>query len=155
MDQETQPIQGAISALKEKMQEYQQAAPDQSSIAQAMGMLGGKDILSSIGRAIQTPAYAGYCLQYVDDKTDNSNRQQTAIQDYQVRSQAGSVNTSIDIPKGARVYFNANQSNGGMGHVGLSNGDGSFTSATDDGVKTFSLKDWQRMTGQQFIGWSK
>lgn len=36
----------------------------------------------------------------------------------------------------------------------LPNSDNTFTSATDNGIKTFAIKDWEKYTGQKFIGFS-
>lgn len=148
----------------------QQQSPDpateerQSAIAQAAKAMAilkpnakGSDetsTMSQIGQANQTPSYAGYCLQYVDDQTGNTNRQPTAYADYQANQQSGNIKTSGTPPKGARVYFAPNSTNGNMGHVGISDGNGEFTSATDNGVKTFNIQDWDKYAGQQFIGWA-
>jgi len=146
-------------ALLQQQQANMQQAFPQSAIAQAMAQVDpkGESKLSEVGKAIKTPAYAGYCLQWVDDKQGvTGSRQPTAYADYQARAQQGDVKESTkDIPDGARVYFSPDSSNGGMGHIGIANGDGTFTSATDNGVKTFSLNDWIKITGQKFLGWAK
>lgn len=169
--QSPSPIQQAQSQLQQNQQNISQeqaatkaknalmSTPSNSTsnAAKAMALLQpeSKSTITQVGKAIQTPAYAGYCLQYVDDKTGNSQRQPTAYADYQANQAAGNIDTSMkDIPKGARVYFAPNATNGGMGHVGLSNGDGSFTSATDNGVQTFNIKDWEQYADQQFIGYA-
>ncbi len=133
------------------------AASNAMSILNPQGNLkdGEANKMSQFGQSIKTPAYAGYCLQYVDDQTGNSNRQPTAYADYQVKSQNGQISNSNNVPDGARVYFAPDASNGNMGHVGLANKNGTFTSATDNGVKTYSISDWEKYTGQKFIGWSK
>lgn len=157
-----QAAQGA-QKINAKTQQQKNDFENADTISKAMAVLspnanmkdGEANTMSKIGQSIATPAYAGYCLQYVDDKTGNTNRQPTAIADYQVRAQSGQVKTTGTPPPGARVYFAPDASNGNMGHVGLANKDGTFTSATDNGVKTYSLADWQKYTGQKFIGWAK
>lgn len=145
-----------LSSNRQLIEEPQQN--QQSGIAQAMGILSPqstKEPLAQIGKAIATPNYAGYCLQWVDDQTGNSNRLPNAYADYQAKAQSGNIQTGTDnIPKGARVYFAPDSSNGGMGHVGLSNGDGTFTSATDNGIKTFDIPDWEKYTGQKYLGYA-
>lgn len=164
--QQTQPqapdpeqiLQANNQALIKKRQlGDQQTPPDQAAISQAMAMVNpkGKDTTTQIGKSIQTPAYAGYCLQWVDDQQGNSNRQPTAYADYQVNAKSGNISTSGNIPAGARVYFGPDASNGGMGHVGIAGDDGTFTSATDNGVKTYKISDWVKSTGQSLLGWTK
>lgn len=151
------PIKLAVNALRRKRtQTIDLPSDQQAAVTQAVGMLSkDKDPISQIGKAIQTPNYAGYCLKWVDDQTGNKNRLPTAYADYQANAQQGNINTSTDnIPKGARVYFSPNDSNGQMGHIGISNGDNTFTSATDNGIKTFNISDWQKLTGQSVLGWS-
>jgi hypothetical protein len=147
-------MQGA--ALKKKKTQEVDYTP--SAISQAAAVLSpnSKDPQAQIGKAIATPNYAGYCLKWVDDQQGNQNRQPTAIADYQARSQAGQIQTGDKIPDNARVYFNADPSNGNMGHVGIYNAKSdTFTSATDNGVKSFSIPAWEKYTGQSMIGWSK
>lgn len=141
------------------MQDYQNQSFPVAQISQAAATLkpNNKDTMTQIGKAIATPdyAYSGLCLKWVDDQQGNANRQPTAYADYQTHAQEGDIiASSKDIPKGSRVYFAPDASNGDAGHVGIANGDGTFTSATDNGIKTFSLKDWQNYTGQQFIGYA-
>ena len=155
-----QVFQNTLAKIRQSVsqigQEPQQL-PDsnnQASISQAMATLKDTSTIGQVGKAIATPNYAGYCLQWVDDQQGNTNRQPTAIADYQVNAQANNINSSLDAPKGARVYFNADASNGNMGHVGISNGDGTFTSATDNGVQTFDIPDWEKYSGQQYLGYA-
>ncbi len=171
MQQQQQPpdpnaAPSAIDMLNQKTQQGDQVLAQeqgqlsnsqQASVSRAMGILkpNSSDKMSQVGQSIATPAYAGRCLQWVDDQQGATNRQPTAYADYQVKAQQGDIQTNGTPPKGARVYFQPDASNGNMGHVGISTGSGSFTSATDNGVKTYSLKDWSNFTGQKFIGWAK
>ncbi len=125
-----------------------------AQISQVMAQVAPKSPAGKVGKAIATPAYAGFCLRWVDDQQKTQNRQPNAFADYLNNAKAGYVKNTDKAPAGARVYFAPDASNEGMGHVGISNGDGSFTSATDNGIKTFGLKDWEKYTGQKFIGWS-
>src|ERR1035437_639861 len=151
------------SALIKKKQKATQDANNSYSpaqLSQAMAQIAPNSPAGEVGKAIATPAYAGECLRWVDDKQGNTSRQPAAIADFQANAQAGNISTSDKIPSGARVYFAPDASNAtpdypnGAGHVGISNGDGSFTSATDNGIKTFALKEWSKYSGQRFIGWS-
>ena len=156
LDQGNQIFQKILAQNRQLAEQASQPqGSQQAAISQAMGKLSSKDPMGAVGKAIATPNYAGYCLQWVDDQQGNKNRQPTAYADYQANAQQGNINQSSDnIPKGARVYFSPDQSNGNMGHVGISNGDGTFTSATDNGVQTFSLADWEKYTGQKYLGYA-
>ncbi len=127
-----------------------------SAISQAIASLSPNSDSPSaqIGKAIQTPAYAGLCLKWVDDQQGNTTRYPTAYADFQAHAKAGDIQTSDKIPSGARIYFSPNESNGNMGHVGIYEGNGKFISATDNGVKTFPIKDWENMTGQMYLGFT-
>ena len=151
-----QSIQTTLQRIRQNMSNNQTDS-SLSAVTKAIATLSPQstDTTTQVGKAIQSPNYAGYCLKWVDDQTGKSNRQPTAYADYQTNVQAGNINTSTsDIPKGARVYFAPDSSNGGMGHVGLSNGDGTFTSATDNGIQTFGLSDWEKYAGQKYLGYA-
>lgn len=157
LDQGNQLFKNIVSQTNQLI--FQENILKPAAISQAMGVLSSrdtKDPMGQIGQSIATPNYAGYCLQWVDDQQGNKNRQPTAYADYQTHLNNNDINTSSDnIPKGARVYFSPDSSNGNMGHVGISNGDGTFTSATDNGVKTYNLNDWEKYTGQQYLGFAQ
>jgi hypothetical protein len=152
--QSSQIFKNVFSSIS---QGQQNDSNNQGAISQALSTLNpnGKDTPTQVGKAIQTPNYAGYCLQWADDKLGNPNRQPTAIADYKAQVNAGNINTSMDnIPKDAKVYWDADATNGNMGHVGLSNGNSTFTAATDNGIQTFTPEEWSQYSGQKFIGWS-
>jgi hypothetical protein len=147
--------QAVLKKRQQSMQQFTNSFP-QYQISQAMATVNPKSNApqAQIGKAISTPNYAGLCLKWVDDQQGNSNRQPTAYADYQAHAQQGDVSASLkDIPIGARTYFSPNDSNGGLGHVGIYAGNGKFISATDNGIKTFAIKDWEAATGQSFLGW--
>lgn len=149
-----------LKKRQQQMQDFLTSTPDpnqQAALTKAVAQINPnkKDTVTKVGKAIQTPSYAGYCLQWVDDQQgNNTQRQPTAFADFQANLNAGNIKNSNKVPDGARVYFSPNQSNGNLGHVGISNGDGTFTSATDSGIKTFKIADWEKLTGQQMIGWA-
>lgn len=139
-----------------QLQPPPQNASSQNPLINALNQLlgGNNSTQGQIGKATATSNYAGYCLQWVDDQQGNKNRQPTAYADYQANQAAGNIQTQGIPPAGARVYFAPNSTNGNMGHVGISDGGGSFTSATDNGIQTFNINDWDQYAGQQYIGFS-
>ena len=151
-------LQATNSALLKKKKLANQQLNNSFSpaqISQAMSQVAPSSPAGKVGKAIATPAYAGMCLAWVDDQQGNkTSRQTSAYNDYLANAQQGKVSTSNKIPSGARVYFSPDASNNGDGHVGIANGDGSFTSATDNGIKTFSIKEWEKYSGQSMIGWA-
>lgn len=159
LQQKSKQIATIEDAIKKKNEQAWLSMPNQQgSISQALAQLNpqGSDTQTEVGKAIKTPAYAGYCLQYVDDRTGNTNRQPNAFADYQVNAKQGNIQTSDNnIKFGARVYFAPDATNDKMGHVGLMNSDGTFTAATDNGIKSFTIPDWERYSGQKFIGATK
>lgn len=159
LQQQNQAVQQALQ--QKKQAEENALTPTQTSkstapISQALGVLNDKSIAGKVGKAIATPSYAGYCLKWVDDQQgNNTNRQPTAYADYLLHQNEGDIATKGTPPKNARVYFGPNATNGEMGHVGISNGNGTFTSATDNGIQTFDIKAWEKYAGQTYIGYSK
>lgn len=130
---------------------------NQAQIAQAMATLDPNgSSLAQHGAALDGHEFNGLCEAYAEQQlTGHQGIYPSAIAAYQDQAQKGNINTSSDnIPKGAQVFFNADNSNGGFGHTGISNGDGTFTSATYNGVKTFNLSDWEKDTGQQYLGYA-
>ncbi|MHB9161540.1 MAG: hypothetical protein ACYC6W_11760 [Nitrosotalea sp.] len=154
-----QVLQANNAALLKKRQAATQQEANsfpQSAISQAMAQVApnSKDPQVKVGGALNTQNYSGLCLQYVDDQQGNANRQSTAYADYQKNAQMGNIKTTGIPPKGARVYFAPTKDNP-AGHVGLSNGDSTFTGATtNDGIKSFGISDWEKYADQQYIGYS-
>lgn len=110
--------------------------------------------MSKVGGALTTKNYSNQCLAFVDDQTGNTQRSPTAYADFQKNAQNNNIKTSGTPPKGARIYF-APTADNPAGHVGLSNGDGTFTGATtNQGIKTFSIKNWENYASQQYIGYA-
>ena len=149
-EEQLQATTGALLKKKKSLGEAMNYSP--AEISQAMASVAPNSPAGKIGQSIATPAYAGLCLKWVDDQQGTSQRQPSAIMDFQANQDK--IQTSNKIPSGARVYFAPDASNNNDGHVGIANGDGSFTSATDNGVKTYNIQEWEKYTGQQFIGWA-
>jgi hypothetical protein len=64
------------------------------------------------------------------------------------------------VQPGDILYFGPDKSNGGFGHTGIVsnvNPDGgvNFVSATYNGVEESTLSDWQKSTGQKYLGFVK
>lgn len=57
-------------------------------------------------------------------------------------------------PSGALVYFKPDSSNGGNGHVGISDGNGNIVAATSNGVKFTPISSWTKQTGQSMLGYA-
>ncbi len=144
--------------IQQQQAAYAQASPQFSpaAISQATAALKpkAKDPVTKVGNALSTKDYSGLCLAYVDDQTGNNNRQPTAYADYEANAASGNIKTTGTPPKGARIYFAPTPDNP-AGHIMLSNGDGTGTGATtNQGIKTFNIKDWEKYAGQQYIGYA-
>lgn len=91
-------------------------------------------------------SWLNWCLQFVDDMAAsagiNRKRDPTAIADAQDTAAFGPLNTG-NPPRNALVYFS-----GGVGHVGIAEGDGTYVSAgLPGGVQRLPI-NWS-----SFIGW--
>jgi hypothetical protein len=94
---------------------------DKASIAQAMAQLDkeGKSDIAQHGQALDGHEFDGLCEKYAEQQiTGHSGIYPSAIAAYQANAQQGNISTSSDnIPKGAQVFFNADNSNSGFGVV--------------------------------------
>ncbi len=158
--QATQQIAGREQQIQQENTLEQNQQTSLATVSKAYNMLNTQtsdkvsNSMNKVGGALNTNNYSGLCLKYVDDKTGNTDRSPTAYADYQKNAAAGNIHNTGTPPKGARVYFAPTQDNP-AGHVMLSNGDGTGTGATtNDGIKTFSIQDWSKYAGQQYIGYS-
>ncbi len=101
-------------------------------------------------------SYNGLCEGFAEEQTFGKRGLYPSAADawnaYEQNGQATKGNI-IDAPKGALVYFSADQSNNGDGHVGISDGNGNFISATSNGVQQIPINDWVKMTGQTPLGY--
>ncbi len=96
-----------------------------------------------------------FCQRFVEAVTDGKTGQYpsaaAAWNDHVAKGKAKAGLTGIT--PGSLIYFNPDSSNGNFGHVGIYEGGGDFISATDNGVQSKSLKDWQQTTGQSILGY--
>lgn len=74
----------------------------------------------------------------------------TAFQNYQNEGKA--TFDPSGMKPGNLVYFQPDASNNYFGHVGIIGKNGMFTSATSNGIKDMSIKDWEAQTGQKVSG---
>lgn len=168
------PIQMAQAQSQQYSQEDQQSEDamkaKQSAIAQAskaMATLNPKansgnqvsDTMSKVGQATSpNQGWANLCEAYAEQQTlGHQGVYPTAIAAYNANAQAGNINTSSDnIPKGAQIFFNANEGNGGNGHTMVSVGGGKFQSPLQNGnIGTFTLPEWEKYSGgQQYLGYA-
>ena len=166
-----QPVQDALALLKKQNQsamdqqelektrqaQYASATPQAMKQANTANSANTGGIQNKVQQATTANggAYAGWCLRWVDDQTGNTQRQPTAIADFTTRAQNGQISQSDKIPDGARVYFSANATNNNNGHVGLYDAKtNKFTSATDTGIQSFTIPQWEKYSRQEFLGWS-
>jgi len=144
--------QGATDLDQERAKT--QADQEQSSVSaasRAMAILkpNSQTTQVQVGKAIASPAYAGYCQQFVDDQTGATQRYPSAAATWNAKVQQGQANTDLSKMKpGDVVEFAPDSSNGNMGHAALVQKNGDLKMATYNGVQTFSLKDWTTHTGQ-------
>lgn len=101
-------------------------------------------------------SYDNYCEQFAEQAVyGHASLYPTAADayaNYKIQGVANDGNIT-KAPQGALVYFAPDASNSGEGHVGISDGNGNFVSATSNGVKTISIKQWESQTGQSPLGW--
>lgn len=170
MDQQSpQPVQSAVDQLRAQNQQARgkfQAQQDESTqyflqslqnqsgpVSQALSILGDKSKAGQIGKAIQTPAYAGYCQQFADDTTGTKERYPTAIATWQAKVKGGQAQTDVNKAKeGDVIEFAPDQTNQNLGHAAVVQKDGSLKMATDNGVQSFTLKEWTTHSGQTPLG---
>ncbi len=165
---QSQPQQSSITdALQQQVQQgnqeiaQEQANPSQNTIAdvtKSLAMLSPKSNSTQIqvGKAIASPAYAGYCQQYVDDQTGSKERYPTAAATWQAKQQSGEAHQGLNgMKEGDVVEFAPDSSNGNLGHAAVVQKNGDLKMATYNGVQTFALKDWVTHTGQQPLGYYK
>lgn len=106
--------------------------------------------------AIKNQSYAGLCESWVEDVTNSSIQGDTAYDSWKNLSGKGKGVAGLNgVQPGDLVYFSSdpNSSYGTDGHVGIYNGNGLFTSATDNGVATASINDWTKANQQQVLGY--
>ncbi|HEV7236624.1 MAG TPA: hypothetical protein VGN15_10615, partial [Ktedonobacteraceae bacterium] len=94
-----------------------------------------------------------YCERFVAN-IEGRAVQDTAIAAYYARVARNQIQQGGDPPPGAEVYFAAASSNENQGHIGISLGNGRFESVTVDGIRDYSISDWNANTwGAPYLGW--
>lgn len=153
--QQEQQDQAVDDAKRKQMQQQMvQQTPNVAAVSQALGALNDKSKPGQIGKAIQDPSYAGYCQQFVDDKTGATQRYPTAAATWDAKVQSGQAQTDVSKAKpGDVIEFAPDQTNGNMGHAALVTPDGNLQMATYNGVQTFSLDDWTKYSSQTPVGY--
>lgn len=106
--------------------------------------------------AIKNQSYAGLCESWVEDVTNSSIQGDTAYDSWKNLSSKGKGITGLNgVQPGDLVYFGSdpNSAYGTDGHVGIYNGNGLFTSATDNGVATANIQNWTKTNNQTLLGY--
>lgn len=167
IDMAQQRLQQGAQQLNSEDQQTRQTneqntPQQQAAISRALAALnpgansGNKtfDTASKVGQAIQSPAYAGYCQQFVDDQTGAKTRYPTAAATWNAKVQSGEAHQGTDGMKpGDVVEFRPDNTNANLGHAAVVQKNGDLKMATYNGVQTFSLKDWTTHTGQVPLGY--
>lgn len=110
------------------------------------------DILNAYNY-LGSQAYDDYCQAFVEQALyGHQGVYPSAIAAWN-QQQDKAVQGTQGMSPGDTVYFSPNQGNGGNGHTGIYMGNNEFISATDNGVQTNDLNNWQKMTGQQLLGY--
>lgn len=99
----------------------------------------------------------GWCENWAENMAGIGNQGSTAIGAFNNFASKGKAYQGINgIKQGDFLYFNGA---GGLGHVGIvteinpQTGEPTFISATDNGVESHSLTDWENYAGQQYLGY--
>ena len=97
---------------------------------------------------IGNTGYNGWCERFVENAYGTSGKYASALANFNAQKAAGRLHTTAnDIPAGALVFFR-NRSDGGIGHVEIAVGNGTFiTSAAK--VQYVNLS-W----AGTFLGWA-
>lgn len=96
--------------------------------------------------------FINLCEKFVENSQGRSGIYASAIQAW-AKQKDNRVEGLQGIKPGDAIYFDADQSNGGYGHTGVYEGNGRFISATSDGVKEYSVAQWEKITGQSVLGY--
>jgi hypothetical protein len=96
---------------------------------------------------------SGYCESFVEQAAGIQPQGATALDAWNNFVQNGKAyQNANEAPAGSFIYFN--DPNQPDGHVGISEGNGNFISATYNGVREDNLQDWEKQTGQQPLGYA-
>ena len=110
-------------------------------------------IIGNVKNYLGSQDWNGLCESFAEKVTGAGNLGASAIDAW--KGQIGrAVQGTVDgAGIGDLVYFGADASNRGYGHAGVMMGPDSFASATDTGVKIYSIADWLKLTGQKLLGY--
>ena len=95
--------------------------------------------------------YNGWCQSFVEQVTGSDQKFPSASDAWD--KQSNKVNGLTGIKTGDAIYFAPDSSNDFSGHTGIYLGNDQFISATDNGVQQMPLSSWQKLTGQQVLGY--
>jgi hypothetical protein len=90
-----------------------------------------------------------YCETYVEQQVGWGNQGATAFQAFLRLAGLGLVHAGPPPHAGVVVYFGPSSDNEWDGHVGISDGDGTFTSITSWGLQRMPLAGWRA----PYLGW--
>lgn len=112
------------------------------------------DDLTKATALIGNQNYDDYCQQFVEQMAyGKSGIYPNAVSAWNDNAQNGNAVGGMDgIKQGDLMYFAPDDSNSYAGHAGIYMGNNQFISATNNGVQTNDLNDWQQSTGQQLLG---
>lgn len=151
--------------------QLQQVQPYQSQTSQIVGdpsvlrayqqqMIGGEKPQQGIGsfgpppQGMSQSQWNGMCEAWAEQQAfGRTGLFPSAIAAAQHFHQSGQLNPNINqAPAGSLIYFGADNSNGGYGHVAIADGQGNITGATYNGIQTHPLNAWTQSTGQTPLG---
>lgn len=120
------------------------------------GTLGAK-VVAATQSWLDSYAYGSgsetFCERFVANM-EGRPVQSTAFAAFQKRSADGQIQSGGTPPAGAEIFFAPDAANEGMGHTGISLGNGMFRSVTVDGIRDYSISDWSSNSwGAPYLGW--
>lgn len=114
---------------------------DDSAVSHAINKIGSQD-------------YNDLCERFAEQAVYGRNGiYPSAIDAWSDYSKQGKTYVGHDAPAGSLIYFGADDSNGGDGHVAVSDGKGNIIGATSNGVKMLPLSSWTKQTKQKVLGY--
>ena len=100
------------------------------------------------------PSYRGYCQKFVDDALGlpyPRTGKESAISAWDTAP--NKVESLNGVKKGDLIYFQDPTGKEPDGHVGIYEGGNQFYSARDDGIKSDTITNWDKTTGQVPLGY--
>lgn len=108
--------------------------------------------LSLAKRFLGDHAYIGFCQAFVEQTQGKLHLHPTAVAAW-VANQNRAVPGLAGVQPGDAIYFAPDASNEGAGHTGIYAGNDQFISATNSGIESQDLGQWQQQTGQRLLGY--